>query len=86
MQDQGCVWGEKRGREGGGGSPHLIEECQSLVGRQLDSSVQRGDIILLEAQAQKNGCLQVGQVGSNVATEVGLGQPGQQVQNDVMVH
>lgn len=78
--------GGAEGKGRWGGSPHLIEESQSLVGWQLYSSMQGGDVVLLEAQAQKNGCLQVGQVGSNVAAEVGLGQPGQQVQNDVMVH
>lgn len=48
--------------------------------------MQGGDVILLEAQAQQDGSLQVGEVGRNVATEVSLGQPRQQVQNDMMVY
>ena len=71
---------------GGGGALNLVEERQGLVGRKLDGSMQGGDVILLEAQAQQDRCLQVRQVGRNMAAEVGLGQPWQQVQNDMMVY
>ena len=84
------IWQEGllQGPEGGGpgGGANLVEERQGLVGRKLDGSMQGGDVILLEAQAQQDGCLQVGKVGRNVAAEVGLGQPWQQVQNDMMIY
>ena len=66
--------------------PNLVEERQGLVGGKLDGIMQGGDVVLLEAQAQQDGCLKVGQVGRDVATEVGLGQPRQQVQDDMMVY
>ena len=63
LQDPGLGWA----------GANLVEERQGLVGGELDGSMQGGDVILLEAQAQQDGCLQVGEVGRNVAAEVGLG-------------
>lgn len=78
---EGC-WG--RGRWAG--ASNLVEERQGLVGWQLDGCAQRGDVVLLQAQAEQDSGLQVGEVGRDVAAEVGLGQRRQQVQDDVMVH
>lgn len=64
----------------------LVEERQGLVGWQQDGGFQGGDVVLLQAQAQQDGSLQVGEVGWNVAAEVSLRQRWQQVQDDVMVY
>lgn len=74
------------GRGRWGGASNLVEERQGLVGWQLDGCAQRGDVVLLQAQAEQDSSLQVGEVGRDVAAEVGLGQRRQQVQDDVMVH
>lgn len=65
---------------------YLVEESQDLVGRQGESTLNRCHIHLLQAEAEENCCLAVGQGCGDPPAEVRAGDGRNQVQNHVVVY